>query len=136
MPALAVLNLVGIGLVTSFAMLEIAGMGVNVPPGLWLTAIGHDLMHLSPPFSAIFGLGLAVALSAAGLVARFVPVSPYLIDGCAGFVSSLTALLLMNEFLGVTPIGASRTLAGLLSVSLSGAMAALVFRMIRKRTAS
>ena len=55
--AMVILNLLGITLVTSFAMMEIIAMGIDVPNNVWLATISHDLVHLAPLYSIILGLG-------------------------------------------------------------------------------
>lgn len=135
-PAMVILNLLGITLVTSFAMMEIIAMGIDVPNNVWLATISHDLVHLAPLYSIIFGVGLVISLITADFASRFLPFNRYLIDVTAGIVSALTALTLMNNLLGVTPIGASRTIAGLLALSACSGLAALTFSFIRRKITS
>ena len=103
-PAMVVLNLLGITLVTSFAMMEIISMGVDVPNNVWLATISHDLVNLSPLYSTIFGVGLIISLIVAALISKFLTLNRYLIDVKAGFISSIQALTLIKTLLGVTPI--------------------------------
>ncbi|EJW20634.1 hypothetical protein IMCC14465_15210 [alpha proteobacterium IMCC14465] len=139
-PAMLVLNLLGITLISSFAMLEIIALGVNVPASVWLATLGHDLVNLFPLYSAIFGIGLIISLIVAARISRMLPISHHIINVTAGFVSAITALSLMNSLLGVTPIGASRTIIGFIALSACSAIAALTFSyintMIRRNTAS
>lgn len=135
-PAMVILNLLGVTLITSFAMMEIIAMGIDVPNNVWLARISHDLVHLSPLYSAIFGIGLVISLIAAAYTSRFLPFNRYLIDVTAGIVSAMVALTLMNNLLGVTPIGASRTIAGLLALSTCSGIAALTFSFIRRKITS
>ena len=135
-PAMVILNLLGISLVTSFAMMEIIYMGIDVPNNVWLATISHDLVHLSPLYSTIFGIGLIISLIVAAQISRFLTLNRYFIDVTAGIVSAITAVTLMNNLLGVTPIGASRTMTGLLALSACSGLAALTFSFIRRKTAS
>lgn len=135
-PAMVILNLLGISLVTSFAMMEIIYMGIDVPNNVWLATISHDLVHLSPLYSTIFGIGLIISLIVAAQISRFLTLNRYFIDVTAGIVSAITALTLMNNLLGVTPIGASRTMTGLVALSACSGLAALTFSFIRRKTAS
>ena len=135
-PAMVILNLLGITLVTSFAMMEIIAIGIDVPNDVWLATISHDLVHLSPIYSIIFGVGLVISLIAADFASRFLPFNRYLIDVTAGIISALTAITLMNNLLGVTLIGASRTITGLLALSACSGLGALTFRFIRGKTTS
>ena len=135
-PAMVILNLLGISLVTSFAMMEIIYMGIDVPNNVWLATISHDLVHLSPLYSTIFGIGLIISLIVAAQISRFLTLNRYFIDVTAGIVSAITALTLMNNLLGVTPIVASRTMTGLLALSACSGLAALTFSFIRRKTAS
>ena len=135
-PAMVILNLLGISLVTSFAMMEIIAIGIDVPNYVWLATISHDLVHLSPIYSIIFGVGLVISLMAADFASRFLPFNRYLIDVTAGIISALTAITLLNNLLGVTLIGASRTITGLLALSACSGLGALTFRFIRSKTTS
>ena len=135
-PAMVILNLLGITLVTSFAMIEIIAMGIDVPNDVWLASISHDLVHLSKLYSIIFGVGLVISLIAADFASKFLPFNRYLIDVTAGIISTLTALTLMNNLLGITLIGASRSITGLLALSACSGLAALTFRFIRGKTTS
>jgi hypothetical protein len=135
-PAMVILNLLGVTLITSFAMMEIIAMGIDVPSSVWLATISRDLVHLSPLYSAIFGIGLVISLIAAAFSAKFLPFNRSLIDVTAGIVSAITALMLMNNLLGVTPIGASRTITGLLALSACSGIAALTFSFIRRKITS
>ena len=134
-PAMMVLNLLGITLVTIFAMMEIISMGVDVPNNVWLATISHNLVNLSPLYSTIFGVGLIISLIVAALISKFSTLNRYLIDVTAGIISAITALTLMNTLLGVTPIGASRTMTGLLALSACSGLAALTFSVISRKTA-
>lgn len=129
-PSLIALNLLGISLITSFALMEIISLGVEVPFHVWLTTIRHDLINLMPFYSLIFGTGLIISLIAASFVARYLSLSNYIIDATAGFVSAFTALTLMNNLFDVTPIGATRNVAGLIALSTASGLAALIFSSI------
>ncbi len=111
-------------------------MGIDVPNNVWLATISHDLVHLSPLYSTIFGIGLIISLIVAAQISRFLTLNRYFIDVTAGIVSAITALTLMNNLLGVTPIGASRTMTGLVALSACSGLAALTFSFIRRKTAS
>lgn len=129
-PSLIVLNLIGISFVTSFALMEIISLGVEVPFPVWLATMRHDLINLMPFYSLIFGTGLIISLIIAAFVARYLPVSHYIIDVTAGFVSAFTALTLMNNIFDVTPLGAARDISGLIALSASSGLAALIFSSI------
>ena len=92
-----------------------------------LTVFAHDLMYFAPLWAAIMALGLLLAFLVAGWLARRSPFRRPALFPLAGLAAVLAALGLMEVMLPVTAIGAAGSLAGVVGLSLGGALAGGVY---------
>lgn len=112
---------------TQFNLAAIAGLGAPIPPALRLQTTLQDLAGFAPVFAAVAGAGLLLALPVAAWLVRRLPARRALLYTLAGAAAVAAAILLMNTLLPVTPIGATRSLAGFLALSACGALGGWTF---------
>jgi hypothetical protein len=108
---------------TQFNLARIAELGQPVPFSLRLETTLHDLAGFAPIWAVIAGLGLLIALTVAALVVRRWRLSGPWLFALAGFLAVVTALVVMNAMLPVTPVGAARSVVGIVAMALPGALA-------------
>ncbi len=124
--ALAVATVLGSIVQTQFNLARIAALDTAIPWSMRLETTLFDLASFAPLWAVIVALGLLIALVAALPVARRLPRMRTGVFVLAGFLAVATSLVVMNAMLPVTPVGAARTTGGLLSMSLTGALAGWV----------
>jgi MFS family permease len=112
---------------TQFNLAAIAAVGADIPFGVRLQTTLHDLAGFAPMFAGITAAGFLVAFVAAGLLARRWPARRTLLYASAGAAAMATAILLINAQLPMTPIGATRQLAGLLALAAAGGLGGWAF---------
>jgi hypothetical protein len=112
---------------TQFNLAAIAAVGADVPFGVRLQTTLHDLAGFAPMFAGITAAGFLVAFVAAGLLARRWPARRTLLYASAGAAAIAAAILLINAQLPMTPIGATRQLAGLLALAAAGGLGGWAF---------
>jgi hypothetical protein len=118
---------------TQFNLAAITGLGAPVPPALRLQTTLQDLAGFAPGFAAVAAGGLLVALPVAAWLARRLPTRRVLLHTLAGTAAVVAAILLMNALLPVTPIGATRSLAGFLALAACGALGGWTFARLSTR---
>lgn len=112
---------------TQFNLAAIAGLGAPIPPALRLQTTLQDLAGFAPVFAAVAGAGLLLAFPVATWLVRRLPARRILLYALAGAAAVATAILLMSALLPVTPIGATRSLAGFLALTACGALGGWTF---------
>jgi hypothetical protein len=125
--ATAVTALVGSIIQTQFNLAAIAQLGASAPPGVRLQTTLQDITGFAPRFAAIVAAGFGIAFPVAALLRRLWPGGRTLLCMLAGVAAIAASILLMNAVVPITPIGATRSAAGLMAVSLAGAPGGWVY---------
>ncbi len=125
--AVVVATILGSIIQTQFNLARIVALDIPIPLSRRLETTLFDLMSFAPLWAVIVALGLLIALVVALPVARRLPRMRTGVFVLAGFLAVGTALVVMNAMLPVTPVGAARTLTGIVSISLAGALAGWVY---------
>lgn len=111
----------------------LVAMGVEIPFGLRLSAIGHDLIGFAPTYAAIVAGGFLIAFLVAGLIRRYArQLGPWL-HALAGGAAILTALLTMEALLGMSVIAGARGALGIALFALAGVAGGALFARIGAR---
>tara|TARA_E500000318_G_scaffold7581_1_gene7028 strand:- start:2 stop:460 length:459 start_codon:yes stop_codon:yes gene_type:complete len=129
----AVLVLIVLAVITQslFVLSALTAVGAEIGAGDALAMLGDDLIGLGPLYGIFIALGLAVALLAAALVSRLLPVPRGWVFSAAGVVCMLVMLTLMKEvFFGVQIIAGARSMTGLLVQAVAGGIAGVVFVLL------
>jgi len=123
--AIAVVTTVVVGSIvqTQFNLAAIAALGAPIGIGQRLQATAHDLLSFTPAYAILVAAAFALAWPVAGLLKRAFPAQRTLLFVLAGFGAVWVMIMIMNRALPVTPIGATRALAGTLSLAAAGALA-------------
>jgi hypothetical protein len=117
---------------TQFTLANVSAMGMDVTPGVRLQATLHDLVGLSATYLPMIAVALLVALLTAAGLAKRLPGQRMLLFMLAGAVGLIAIHLIIKAVLGLSGIAATRTVAGLLSQGLAGAIGGYVFFAIRR----
>lgn len=125
----AVLITAGLGSVvqTQFNLYRLQALGVPIG---WMTRLettASDLLGFAPVWAIIVALGLLIALFSASFLASQWPAGSRFLHVLAGFAAPLAALLIMEVMLPVTPVAAARNWAGVVAISLPGALGGWVY---------
>lgn len=129
---IAVLTAVVTGSVvqTQSNMSSLAALGVEIGWGERLSASWHDLVNFTPAYALLVSIAFAIAWPIAGLLKRWLPDQRAMLFTLAGFAAIWTMISIMNQALPVTGIAATRSLAGVLALSLCGAAAGWLYTRI------
>tara|TARA_Y100001933_G_scaffold250243_1_gene286239 strand:+ start:929 stop:1378 length:450 start_codon:yes stop_codon:yes gene_type:complete len=130
--AIAVFTTVVTGSViqTQFNMASLTELGVEIGWGERLSATWHDLVNFTPAYALLVSIAFAIAWPIAGLLKRWLPDQRTMLFALAGFAAIWTMISIMNQALPVTGIAATRSLAGVLALSLCGAAAGWLYTRI------
>ncbi|MEM1110335.1 MAG: hypothetical protein AAGI11_00385 [Pseudomonadota bacterium] len=118
---------------TQFILGNVSAMGMDVTAGVRLHATLHDLAGLAPTYMPLIAVAFLIGLSSGSGLSRLLPAQRLWLCILAGAVSLIAIHMIMKAVLGLSGIAATRTLAGLLSQGLAGALGGYVFAMIRRR---
>lgn len=121
--AVVVATLLGSIVQTQFNLARIVALDEPVSLSLRLETTLFDLVSFAPLWAVIVALGLLIALVTAALVARRWPRHRTGLFVLAGFLAIAGALVVMDAMLPITPVGAARSVSGILAMSLAGALA-------------
>lgn len=131
--ATAVTAMIGSIVQTQFNLAAIAQLGAPVPPGVRLQTTLQDLAGFAPLLAGVVAAGFAIAFPVAALLRRAWPEGRTHLYVLAGIAAIAAAILLMNALMPIIPIGATRSAAGLLALSLAGAPGGWVFIRLSPR---
>jgi hypothetical protein len=137
--AVVVLTALAVIFQTGFVLSALADVGAQLSLGPILTMILDDLIGFGPIYGALIAIGLLVAFPAAAIVHRLTKLSRVLVFAGAGLVCMLVMLVAMEQvFFGVQLVAGARTLPGLVSQMIAGAVAGWAFVQLTPspRTAS
>ncbi len=114
-------------LATQFVLYELTDLGLQISLTDRVMATLRDIVGLSGTYLPLIAIALALAFPVAGFLARLGGLARSLWFVFAGLVALVALHLIMKAVLGLTGIAATRTLAGLLSQGLAGAVAGAVY---------
>ncbi|MCU0753902.1 MAG: hypothetical protein MUE46_02110 [Xanthomonadales bacterium] len=118
---------------TQLALAALGGLGVDIGLGERLQSTAADLVGFTPMYAAVVAAGFLLAFPVAALLARWLPALRHRLYALAGACAMLTALLLMQQLIGLMPIASARGVTGLTLHSLAGAAGGLGFAWLRGR---
>lgn len=129
---IAVVAAVALGSIaqTQFNLARIQALGQEIGPGTRIAATWHDLLNFTPAYGLLVSIAFAVAWPVAGVLKRWLPDQRALLFTLAGFSAVWFMIAIMNQVLPVTAIGATRSLAGTLVLSLAGGAAGWLYTRI------
>ena len=130
-PAVIFAYVLASGLATQFNLAAIAALGMEVPLADRAWATFHDMVGMSSSYLILLLIAYTLSLPVAGWLSRKLSASRFLIFALAGFVALVALHLLMKAALGVSGIAATRTVLGLLSQGLAGALGGLAYVWLR-----
>lgn len=123
-------------LATQFILSRVAAMGMDVTPGVRLQATLHDILGLSGTYLPMVAVALLLALLTAAGLGKFLPRYRSLLFVIAGAAGLIAIHVILKAVLGLSGIAATRTLAGLLSQGVAGALGGYVFVSMRRAMAT
>ena len=112
---------------TQFNLSRIEALGAEIDLGTRAAATWHDLLYFTPAYALLVSIAFAIAWPVAGLLKRRLPDQRTLLFTLAGFSAIWVMIAIMNRALPVTAIGATRSLAGVVVLSLVGALAGWLY---------
>lgn len=115
-------TITGSVLQTQFNLAAIAAVGAPVTPGLRLQTTLQDLAGFAPMFGLVTAAGFALAFPVAAYLARRWPRYRAHLYTLAGASALGAAILIMNNLMNITIIGATRSVPGLLAIVAAGGL--------------
>lgn len=124
---------------THVGLTSLTGIGAEIPTGVRADAIITDLMNFGPTLGILLLIGFLIAFPVAGLIARLLGsgwrrIGLTLAGGAAVFTIINGITVYYNQVLDstITPVASGRDWSGLLTLSLGGAAAGLLFSMLKR----
>jgi len=135
---LAVLATAALGSIvqTQFNMAAIRALGAPVSLLEQFQATAQDLMGFAPLWAALVAISLLVAFLIAGLLQRLRPSVAAWLYPLAGLAALAALIGLLHLVLPMTPIAATRSIAGSLLMALPGLLGGWLFVRLRDSSAS
>lgn len=116
---------------TQFVLAELARLGVEIGIGDRLAMTGQDAIGMGTTYLPVVGVGFLLAFGIAALVIRYLlPQWSVLGYTLAGFTAILVIILTMIAVFGLVPIAGARSMAGILSQCLAGAVGGYLFARV------
>jgi len=128
--AVVVTAVLGSIIQSQFNLASITALGLSVPVSTRFEVILFDLLSFAPTYGIIAAFALLIALLVAAWPASVFPALKQFWYGLAGFLAIYTALVIMNAMLPVTVIGAARSTAGMMSLSMAGALGGWLYGLL------
>lgn len=100
---------------------------INLQQRLAMTA--GDLLHFAPVFSVLLVLAFLPAFLVTGMLIRRLSSRPSWLYALAGGIAVLTAFLLMNALLPMTPVQMTTQVSGLVALTFTGILGGWVFAL-------
>ncbi|WP_339335437.1 hypothetical protein [uncultured Maricaulis sp.] len=123
---------------THIDLQALAGIGAQIPLAVRIDAIGRDLTGFGPTLLVLITIGFAIAFPVAGWISRWLGAGwrhfGFALAGAVAvivMVSSITLFYQVALEATITPVASSRELAGLLTLSLGGLIAGLLFAALK-----
>jgi hypothetical protein len=119
---------------TQFNLAAIAALGAPIPVGARLHTTLQDLAGFAPMFGLVGAAGFVPGFMVAALLSWRRPQWRAVLYPLAGAAALVTAVLLMNALLPVTPIGATRSAWGIAALGLAGLAGGAAFAALAPRS--
>ena len=106
---------------------NLTDLGVAIGLGDRFATFAHDLVSMTSMYLPIMAAALLVAFLFATLVLRWVPhlrTTGYVLAGAVGM---LALILFFKVLMGTNPIAVTRTVVGIVSQCLAGAVAGIIY---------
>lgn len=116
---------------TQLALAALGQLGVDIGLGERLRATAADLRGFAPTYAGLVAAGFLLAFPVAALLTRWLPALRHRLYALAGATAMLTALVLMQQLIGLMPIASARGVTGLSLHALAGAAGGLGFAWLR-----
>lgn len=132
--SVAVTVAVGAVVQTQFNLAALQGLGVDIPWSLRLDATVHDLVNFTPVFAILVFAAFFCAFPVAALLSTvFSPIRSFTYT-LAGAAALYIAFFIINTLLPMpTLIAATRTLEGVVAMSLPGAIGGYLHARLTRR---
>ncbi len=124
---------------THVGLAALTGIGAEIPTGVRIDAIMTDLVNFGPVLAILTLIGFAIAFPVAGFIAR--ALGPgwrrigYTLAGAVAVFAIINGITVyFNSMLDstITPVASGRDWSGLLTLSLGGAAAGLLFSVLKR----
>lgn len=117
---------------TQWILGSLAQMGYEVSASQRLITTAQDLLGTLPSYGLIIAVAMAIGLSVASGVAKFLPTLRGFGLVVAGVLALAGVHLIMQQVLHVSPIAAARTMGGLLAQALAGGIGGYLYYLLRR----
>lgn len=121
---------------TAAVVLSLKHMGVTVPAATAADMLGRDLIGMANMFLPMIAFGLLIAFMTTALIRRYLkrwPLALYLLAGA----TAVTCIHLgLQAAFGITPIAVARSVGGLVSQALAGALGGALYFVLSSRIPS
>jgi len=107
-------------------------MGLEVSTGVRLDTTFKDIIGLAASYLTLILVSFTLALPVAAGLTRVLPGQRALLFSLAGFVAIVALHLIMKAVLGLSGIAPTRTLIGLLSQGLAGAVGGYCYHALSR----
>ncbi|MCW8873584.1 MAG: hypothetical protein OQK01_13305 [Xanthomonadales bacterium] len=133
--AVAVAYVLASATATQSVIGSLAGMGVDVQPGVRLQMTLSDIVGMANMFLPMVAFALLMAFMTAALLCRWLARWRLPLYAVAGGAALITIHLILHLAFGLTPIAIARTAGGLLLQGLAGATGGVCYLLLIRRQA-
>lgn len=116
---------------THISLIALTRLGADIPASVWLLTMIEDLGRFAPVMAGAAALGMLPALLVARVVSARWRLALSAVTAAAGLG---TVLWLMASVIPMPPIAGSRTLAGLLAMTLTGLVGGAAYAALTSRS--
>ncbi|MBL6688791.1 MAG: hypothetical protein ISP91_00200 [Pseudomonadales bacterium] len=120
----------GAAFVSQGNIATVVSLGYEVTFAQRIDALIHDVTHMYDVYLPLVAIGLAIGLSVAAAIIRFVPHLRMVGYVSAGFVGMIALHVLAKAALGVSGIAPTREITGLLAQGIAGGIGGFVFHWV------
>lgn len=122
-------------LVTQANLAAVQSMGLEVSTGVRLDTTVRDMVGMASSYLILILVSFTLALPVAAGLTRLLPDQRALLFTLAGFVAIVALHLIMKAALGLSGIAPTRTMVGLLSQGLAGAVGGYCYHVLSRARA-
>ena len=122
-------------LVTQANLAAVQLMGLEVSTGVRLDTTVKDIVGMASSYLILILVSFTLALPVAAGLTRLLPDQRALLFTLAGFVAIVALHLIMKAALGLSGIAPTRTMVGLLSQGLAGAVGGYCYHVLSRARA-
>jgi hypothetical protein len=117
---------------TQWTLGALAQMGYAVSASQRLATSAQDLLGMLPSYGLIIAVAMAIGLTVASRVVRYLPGLRGFGLVTAGVLALVGTHLIMQQVLHVSPIAAARTAGGILAQGLAGGVGGYLYYLLRR----